>query len=190
MHQDHDNLWAPWRWDYIRQLDPDAGQPTDKTPPTPACFLCQAAATAATCPDAQDRLVLVQDERGVLLLNRYPYTNGHLLVAPRDHLAQLTDLTRDQRAGLIDLTTLAQQLLTTAINPQGFNIGINLGRCAGAGLPGHLHVHIVPRWSGDTNFMQVVGQIRVIPQALEVCYQQLQHSLENLDPDPSSPGLD
>ena len=93
---------------------------------------------------------------------------------------ELSDLESTQRAGLIDLVALSEQLLRAGLNPQGLNIGINLGRCAGAGLPGHLHVHVVPRWSGDTNFMQTIGQVRVIPQSLEASYEQLAAALTRL----------
>ena len=174
----NDNLWAPWRWSYIQRLGPDQSVETPKNrdtsdQPLKECFLCEAAKSDVQTEEAQQRLVLIRDNRGVVLLNRFPYTNGHLLVAPLDHQAMLTDLSLSQRSGLIELTAIGQQLLQNTINPQGFNVGINLGRCAGAGLPGHLHVHIVPRWHGDTNFMQVVGDIRVIPQALEDSYHRL-----------------
>lgn len=166
----HQQLWAPWRMAYIDQLselDATAPAPTD----APACFLCDAADAK---PDTfAQRLVLHADEHGLILLNRYPYTNGHLLVAPREHVADLADLTPQARAGLMELTVLAEQTLRAAMNPQGMNIGVNLGRCAGAGLPGHVHIHVVPRWNGDTNFMQIVGQVRVIPQALEASYAAL-----------------
>ncbi len=145
------------------------------------CFLCDAAACRAPGPEATQRLVLLRSDKGVVLLNRYPYTNGHLLVACGEHLGDINALTRSQRAGLMELTALAQRLIETALNPQGFNIGINQGRCAGAGIPGHLHVHVVPRWGGDTNFMQVFGQVRVIPEALEVSHTHLAQTLEKMD---------
>ncbi|MCC7147005.1 MAG: HIT domain-containing protein [Phycisphaeraceae bacterium] len=177
-------LWAPWRMEYIRQLDGEA-KISER-----GCFLCEAAAAGAipTTPTAspamteagRKKLVLWQDERGMILLNRYPYTSGHLLVASNEHLADLTDLSAAQRAGLMELTALAEEVVRTAFNPQGINIGINLGRCAGAGLPGHLHVHVVPRWNGDTNFMQVVGQVRVIPQAVEESYDLLAQALAGI----------
>jgi ATP adenylyltransferase len=167
----HQNLWAPWRMDYLRQLNPSL------TPPPvagePGCFLCDAAKATMGSAEAKDRLVLWRDARGVILLNRYPYTNGHLLVSAEAHAGDLLDLTPEQRAGLMELTALAEELLRTAINPQGINIGANIGRSAGAGVPGHLHLHVVPRWAGDVNFMQTVGQVRVIPQALEESYTHL-----------------
>jgi ATP adenylyltransferase len=162
---DKNAIWAPWRIDYIRGID---------TPEQEDCFLC--AAWNAPAED-DERLVLHRTERGMILLNRYPYTNGHLLVAMGSHVADLPELDQADRAELMELTTLAERALLTALNPQGVNIGINIGRCAGAGLPGHLHMHLVPRWFGDTNFMSVVGQVRVIPQALEQIHEELRKVL-------------
>ena len=158
---DKQNIWAPWRIQYIRAI----GDENDA-----ACFLCDAWAKPH---EDEARLVVHRNEHGMILLNRYPYTNGHLLVALADHVPDLPQLDGGQRAALMDLTVLAERLLTAALNPQGVNIGMNIGRCAGAGLPGHLHVHLVPRWNGDTNFMTVVGRVRVIPQALEQIHQEL-----------------
>ena len=155
-------LFAPWRMDYIRSLEkPEDGK----------CFLCLAAQAAAT--DQEKRVVLWTTAQSVVLMNRYPYTNGHLLVAPLAHKAELADLTHDEICDLQHQTVRAVELLKRAISPQGFNIGINLGRCAGAGVPGHLHQHIVPRWAGDGNFMTVVGDIRIVPQATEELYREL-----------------
>ena len=166
---------------YLRDLSQReaAGVPVTATG---GCFLCDAAAARPQDdPDAaRQRFVLINDDRGVVLLNRYPYTNGHLLIAPREHLATLTALSSAQRAGLMDLTAVGERLLGSALNPQGYNMGVNLGRCAGAGLPGHLHIHVVPRWSGDTNFMQTVAQTRVVPDALETSYAHLLAALEAL----------
>jgi ATP adenylyltransferase len=157
-------LYAPWRIDYIRTLDkPAAGG---------ECFLCTAAA-AKTEQERRERLVLWTTPYCVVLINRYPYTNGHLLVAPLSHLAELEDVPDDAAADLHRQTTRAMQLLRRAISPQGFNLGINLGRCAGAGVPGHVHQHVVPRWAGDTNFMSVVGEVRVVPQAMSQLYDEL-----------------
>jgi len=107
------------------------------------------------------------------LINRYPYTNGHLLIAPRAHIAELDAVPDEAMIDLTRQTTRAMQLLRRAISPQGFNIGINLGRCAGAGVPGHVHQHVVPRWGGDTNFMSVIGEVRVVPQAMGQLYEEL-----------------
>jgi ATP adenylyltransferase len=158
-------LYAPWRMDYIRSLDKppgDAGK----------CFLCEAAA-ATSDKEKRDRLVLWTTPHSVVLINRYPYTNGHLLVAPREHVADLELLSDDVALDLHRQTVRAMKLLKKASSPQGFNIGVNLGRVAGAGVPGHLHEHVVPRWGGDTNFMSVVGEVRVVPQAMSQLYDEL-----------------
>lgn len=183
---EHQNLWAPWRMDYIRAIVPGTpGTPgtsaTPAAPPAeakpPGCFLCEAGTLKVGTEKANERFVLINDDRGVLMLNLYPYTNGHLLAAVPEHLADLIDLSPAKRAGLIELAAEGEALLRAAINPQGINIGMNLGRCAGAGVPGHLHVHIVPRWGGDVNFMQTVGGVRVIPQALEESFAHLKATL-------------
>jgi len=172
------NLWAPWRIGYLEGLaDDTADQPEDRT-----CFLCEAVRDGLSESQLSDRLVLVSDQRGVLMLNRYPYINGHLLAAPRRHVGDLADLTPTQRADLMELAVLGQQALRQVMNPQGFNIGMNLGRCAGAGVPGHAHLHVVPRWHGDVNFMRVVGEVRVIPQALATSYSALKKAVERIAP--------
>lgn len=162
MSMDKPTLYAPWRMDYIRSLErPDEGQ----------CFLCLAA--AASDEQTKERLVLWRSELSVVLMNRYPYTNGHLLVAPLGHKADLCDLTDAELADIQKQTLKAVELLKVAMSPQGFNIGINIGRCAGAGVPGHLHQHIVPRWGGDGNFMTVIGDVRIVPQATDQLYDEL-----------------
>lgn len=150
---------------YIRSLEKPKGAASD-------CFLCDAGA-AKTDSEKRDRLVLWTTDLSVVVINRFPYTNGHLLVSPRAHKAEL-DLLDD--AELMDMqkqTVRAIALLKKAQSPQGFNLGINIGRCAGAGVPGHLHQHIVPRWAGDVNFMSVVTDIRVVPEAMTVLYDEL-----------------
>ena len=166
-------LHAPWRIDYIRSLSkPDDGR----------CFLCDAG-LAVDPQTRQDRLVLWQTPHSVVLMNRYPYTNGHLLVCPLTHKGELSELTPEELLDLQVQTAAAVALLKRAMSPQGFNIGINLGRCAGAGHPGHIHQHIVPRWAGDTSFMSVVGDVRIIPQATEQLYGELLRLLT--DPSPN-----
>jgi ATP adenylyltransferase len=128
------------------------------------CFLCRYRETPA---DDAANLVLWRTARTLVLLNRFPYNNGHLLVAPVEHEAEPEKLSDDVLLELARRICDAKRVLAAGLNAQGFNIGMNLGRCAGAGLPDHLHWHIVPRWNGDTNFMPVVGDVRVIPQALE-----------------------
>ena len=116
----------------------------------------------------------------LVVLNRFPYTGGHCLVAPVDHVGGMDELEADVILEMMSLVCDMQKILTHAIRAQGFNIGVNIGRCAGAGLPGHLHIHIVPRWDGDTNFMAVFGDVRVIPQSLDALYLQLREAGEQL----------
>ena len=149
--------------DYIRSLH----GPGDEK-----CFLCEAAA-AQTDAERRDRLVLWRTPLTVVLMNRFPYTNGHLLVAPLRHVPELDELTAEEKLDLIQQTSGVVRLLRRAVSAQGFNIGINIGRWAGAGLPGHLHQHVVPRWAGDVNFMGVVGEVQVVPQALSQLYNEL-----------------
>lgn len=188
-----ENLWAPWRIDYIKGLDPaaDPGSPApdaadpdrDAAPtgkPSCGCFLCDLADDDLTEDRYPHALLLLRDPRGMLLLNRYPYTNGHLLIAPTEHLADLTNMTPRQQTDLMTLTDLACRTLQAAMNPQGMNVGMNLGRCAGAGVPGHAHLHVVPRWHGDANFMQVLADVRVVPQSLDNTYAQLKDALDKL----------
>ncbi len=138
-------IHAPWRMDYIRSID----KPADPT----GCFLCQAG-QIKDAAEAAARLVLWNTPLTTVLVNRYPYTNGHLLIAPRRHIADLEDLTPEELLDINTQSVAAIKLLKrAAISPQGFNVGINLARVAGAGVPGHLHQHVVPRWNGDTNFM-------------------------------------
>ena len=170
----HDTLWAPWRIQYIKGLTAETAPPANDD----GCFLCDAARSDLTDEQRADRLVLCHDERGLLLLNRYPYTNGHLLIAPADHLPDLDDMTAGQRAGLMELAALGERLLKATMNPQGLNVGMNVGRCAGAGVPGHVHMHVVPRWNGDVNFMAAVAGVRVIPQSLAHSYDELKAALD------------
>lgn len=161
------NIWAPWRMDYIRSLDGDV---TDD-----GCFLCRYWAAPADDPPNH---VIWRGRSAFVLLNRFPYTNGHLLVAVADHVGEFSELSNEQLTELSCMVRDGVGLLRETIGPQGFNIGYNIDRCAGAGLPGHLHAHIVPRWNGDTNFMPVLGGVRVIPDALDKTYGQLRGAAE------------
>jgi len=126
------------------------------------------------------RQVLFRGEHAVVMMNRYPYTNGHLMIAPFSHTADLAELTPDEVQEMFQLTSMAQRILKETMQPQGFNLGMNLGRAAGAGVEDHLHLHLVPRWVGDTNFMPVFGEVRVIPQHLEATYTLLRrHFLQS-----------
>jgi ATP adenylyltransferase len=153
-------LFAPWRMPYIKSLGKDEG-----------CFLC--AAAAATPEKKRELLVLWETDHSIVLINRFPYANGHLLIAPRAHKGDLEELTEAEQLDLSLQTITCVRLLKRAVSAQGFNIGINLGKVAGAGLPGHVHQHVVPRWGGDTNFMSVVGETRVVPEALSQLYDEL-----------------
>ncbi len=162
----HRNLWAPWRIEYLKSLDDSAPADAEK----PGCFLCR----YWNAPQRdKDNLVLWRTPRAMVLLNRFPYTGGHLLIAPAEHAPTLDNLAPDVLLEIMLLTRDAQKVLSEAIKPHGFNVGINIHRCAGAGLPDHLHVHVVPRWEGDTNFMSVCGDVRVISQGLESLYGEL-----------------
>ena len=168
----HEQIWAPWRLGYIlgEEKPPEPDEPLDLLPGAdPQCFICQCVADRA---DWQ-RLTVCRSERTLTILNRYPYTNGHLLICPVDHLARLDQLADDVQIELARDITRMVGLLQKTISPQGFNIGLNLGSAGGAGLPGHLHWHVVPRWTGDTNFMSSVAGMRVIPQSLNAVWELL-----------------
>lgn len=165
MPEFHKNLWAPWRMEYIRSLEDE--QKED------GCFLCR----YWRHPDQDCRhLVLWRTPHVFVLLNRFPYTNGHLLVACGAHRGGFRDLTEDALTDLARAVRDAVEVLARALRAEGFNVGYNFGRCAGAGLPDHLHAHVVPRWSGDTNFMAVIGDARVIPDALEATWSLLRRA--------------
>lgn len=155
-------LWAPWRIPYIRRAGREGGDGD--------CFFC---ADAKTPKRDRRNLVLRRGKTGFVLLNRFPYTGGHLLVAPYAHKADLAALDPAERLEMMDHAADMQALLSRHMKPHGFNIGINLGRPAGAGVPGHIHLHVVPRWSGDVNFMTSVAGVRVVPQALDELYMEL-----------------
>ncbi len=141
-----------------------------RAPSSEGCFLCEAFAEGA---DARESLRVASDVHGGVVLNRYPYNNGHVLVAPRRHVPDFTALSEAERLALINWVTEIVEVLRAELRPDGFNIGVNLGRVAGAGLAAHLHVHVVPRWNGDVNFMPVIAHTKVIPQALEELWEQL-----------------
>ena len=156
------NLWAPWRMEYIRSLTEELEED--------GCFLCRY--WGDTDHDRENRVVW-RTKTSFVVMNRFPYTNGHLLVSPVRHKPELTDLTVDELTEMTCAIRDGVGILRQTVNPHGFNIGYNVGICAGAGLPGHLHAHIVPRWTGDTNFMTVVGDARVVPIALDRLYDDL-----------------
>lgn len=158
-----EQIWAPWRMVYI------GGSHGDK------CFFCEKLDSARD----EENLVLLRGDLTFVLMNLYPYNNGHLLIAPKRHVGEIEDLTEEEMS---ELFKMAQKMVKAlrAFKPEGFNVGANLGRVAGAGVPGHFHIHLVPRWNGDTNFMPVIGDAKVISESLEVTYKKLKNSLAKL----------
>jgi len=155
-----DILFTPWRFAYLTAPKSDTSS---------ACIFC----AAAINPDTRATLTLYRNDSSLVILNRYPYTNGHLMVAPIAHEARLFDSSNEALSALIRLTAESQRILSDVYHPDGFNIGMNFGTPAGAGFADHYHVHIVPRWSGDSNFMTVTAQTRLVPEALDVTFDKL-----------------
>jgi len=151
-------LWAPWRMSYVAGSRAASG-----------CVLCEAAAA----PDDRKVLVLARRPRAFLVLNAYPYAAGHLMAVVNRHVGPLAEATAAEVAGVMELVSFAIAILGAEYGPEGFNVGLNQGRVAGAGITDHLHVHVVPRWNGDTNFMSVLGDVRVLPEALETTWERL-----------------
>jgi ATP adenylyltransferase len=156
-------IWSPWRMTYIQKYKEVEG-----------CVFCK----AQDQPDGLDNLILHRDQKAFVILNRYPYTSGHLMVVPFVHVSSLTELDADTRAEMMELTNQTMTLLAQEYSAQGFNIGVNIGEAAGAGITEHVHLHIVPRWTGDTNFMSTLGETRVLPETLEDTYQRLKAAWE------------
>lgn len=157
-------LWAPWRLEYIRGEQP------------PGCFLC---AEAGAGEDA-DTLVVWRGAHSFVLMNRFPYNAGHVMVVPRRHVARLEALADEELLDLARLVDRSLRVLEAVLHPEGFNVGMNLGRAAGAGVEDHLHVHLVPRWVGDTNFMPVIGATKVLPEHLRTTRTRLREGFARL----------
>lgn len=157
-----ENIWAPWRITYIKEDSKENG-----------CFLCNA------IRDNQDEkhLVIYRGKECFCILNRYPYNSGHLMVTPNKHKADISDLTDEEMLEIMKLARNMKEILAKIMKPEGYNLGINLGKPAGAGLVGHFHLHIVPRWNGDTNFMPVISEVKVIPQSLDDLYKEIKRYL-------------
>ncbi|MDR2200484.1 MAG: HIT domain-containing protein [Deltaproteobacteria bacterium] len=153
-------LWAPWRMEYILR------EPKDEE----GCVFCLPEDHLGPLPE---RLVLYSDQTALVMMNRYPYNNAHLLVAPRRHVATLAEATAEERSAVIELAARTTSLLSAFMKPDGFNMGVNQGKVAGAGISEHLHMHITPRYNGDTNYMTVLGETRVIPEHLAKTYEKL-----------------
>ena len=165
-----ENLWAPWRMEYILGENKTDG-----------CIFCP----GDVLDHDRERLILYVGPRALVMMNRYPYNNGHLLVAPVRHVAETVELGPEEVLDLWATVDAAVKSLRELMNPDGFNVGLNFGRCAGAGLPGHMHIHVVPRWDGDTNFMNVCSDTDVISQSLvdllaELRQVSAEHNLPSL----------
>jgi ATP adenylyltransferase len=166
-----ERIWAPWRIEYILAGEKKGG-----------CIFCVEDAG----PD-RERLLLHRSRHCFVMLNRYPYTNGHLMVIPYLHTSTMNDMGEDELLDLMLTVRLSHQVLEEASSPQGFNVGMNLGKAAGAGVDEHLHVHIVPRWNGDTNFMSVTADARVVPESLLATFDRLKPLFERLQGVSSQP---
>lgn len=161
-----DRLWAPWRMTYIAKADKVRG-----------CLFCRTAGRR----DDRAQLVLARRPHAFLMLNRFPYNPGHLMVAVARHAARFGQLTADERLDVLDLVAVAERALAAEYRPHGVNYGANVGRVAGAGFPGHLHLHLVPRWNGDTNFMPVVGETKVLPESLTRTWSRLRGAIRAME---------
>ncbi len=155
-----DYLWTPWRFQYVS----DAGKNAQ-------CVFCEVA-TADASKD-RENLILYRGQFNFVLLNLYPYTTGHAMIAPYAHIADLAELPTETVNEMMALAQRIQRALRDCYHPEGYNVGLNIGRCAGAGVEHHLHLHVLPRWTGDSNFMTVVGETRVEPQELSTTYEKL-----------------
>ena len=151
------HIWSPWRMEYIESHKEEG------------CVFC----SAQEMEDGAENLIAFRSERAYVILNRYPYTSGHLMVVPFDHKPNLEELDPQTRAEMMELTTRCMTALRKIYHPEAFNMGANIGESAGAGVKSHVHIHIVPRWGGDTNFMTVVGEVRVLPESLERTYERV-----------------
>ena len=151
------HIWAPWRMEYI-QMEKSKG-----------CILCE----KPEQDNDTENYILYRGDKNFIILNSYPYSPGHLLVSPYRHIASLEELTEEERNEHFDIVSRSIQVLRREFSPEGFNLGVNIGKAAGAGVEDHIHTHIVPRWQGDTNFMTVISDIRVVPEALVETYRKL-----------------
>lgn len=160
------HIWSPWRMKYIEN--------TEKK--EEGCVFCNAHARK----NSAENLIAFRRERAFVILNLYPYTSGHLMVVPFVHIATLEELDPATRAEMMELTSQCTTVLRKIYQPQAFNVGANIGEAAGAGVPGHFHIHIVPRWGADTNFMTVLGETRVLPESLEDTYKRVQEGFSKI----------
>ncbi len=159
-----DVLWSPWRYDYIKSSSPpEEGH-------TPICVFCGLLESKGS---DEEKYILYRGAQNFVVLNLYPYISGHLLIVPYGHIPELDAAPKEVTDEMMDLTKRCQGALRDIYHPHGFNLGMNLGRAAGAGVAHHIHLHIMPRWTGDSNFMSTIGETRVIPEDLKTTYQKL-----------------
>ena len=160
------HLWSPWRMTYIQQNNTEKG-----------CVFCNALASE----DDASNLVIYRGDHAFVILNRYPYTSGHLMIVPNEHSSTVQALSTEARSEVMELASRALTVLAEAYHPEGYNLGMNLGEIAGAGIAEHVHLHIVPRWGGDTNFMSTTAMTRVIPEALEETYLRVKKAWDHIE---------
>jgi len=157
------HLWAAWRMKYISNAVKESG-----------CVFCNALAKT----DNVDNLIVMRGEHAFVILNKFPYTSGHLMSVPLAHAASLEDLDPPARAEMMEQVAQFMAILREVYHPEGFNVGVNIGKAAGAGVPGHVHIHVTPRWVGDTNFMSTIGETRVLPESLDDTYRRVREAWE------------
>lgn len=162
-----DYLWTPWRYAYIASADR-----------TPGCIFCEKIAEN----DDRKNFIVYRGEHCFIILNIYPYTSGHVMVVPYAHLDQLVKVPAEAAHELMNLSQKMEDVLRRTYNAEGVNLGMNIGKCAGAGVAGHVHMHVLPRWTADANFMTVVGETRVLPETLETTYEKLTKALRSSRP--------
>jgi ATP adenylyltransferase len=160
-----DRLWTPWRYRYVSSANPPGG-----------CIFCEKAAAS----DDPGNYIVLRAERNFLILNLYPYTSGHLMIAPYEHIATLEGAPQETLEEMMRLTARAEKALGQLYRPDGFNIGMNVGESAGAGIAGHIHMHVLPRWTGDGSFMTTVAETRVLPETLDTTYERVKAALNGL----------
>jgi len=162
-----DRLWTPWRYTYVSKAEPVSG-----------CIFCEKAKPG----DDEKDLVVYRAERNFILLNLYPYNNGHLMIAPYEHVATLEGAAEETAEEMMRLARRTETVLRSLYRPQGINLGMNIGECAGAGVAGHIHLHILPRWPGDVSFMTTVGETRVVPEDLPSTWKKVRAAFQELFP--------
>ncbi|MFP3144347.1 MAG: HIT domain-containing protein [Caldisphaera sp.] len=166
------NLWAPWRMSYIKDF---SNKKEEEKETNQKCIFCEAQKN-----DIREALVLFKAKYSFIILNKYPYNSGHLMIAPYKHVSNLTELNDNELLEISKLIKASIIALTKAYKPEGFNVGVNIGEAAGAGVPGHVHIHIVPRWKGDSNYITIIGGVKVVPQSLDDTYNLLKPIIEEV----------